>query len=104
MWELSSGSIYLRLFSPTLYTDILSEYEGRHSHSIEEIEKDLNRSLPEYRGFQNDEGIGRLRRVLGAYSWRNEEVGYCQAMNIVTAALLMYVPSSGSLGQAIDAY
>ncbi|RPB09549.1 TBC-domain-containing protein [Morchella conica CCBAS932] len=91
MWELSSGSIYLRLFSPTLYTDILAEYEGRHSHSIEEIEKDLNRSLPEYRGFQNDEGIGRLRRVLGAYSWRNEEVGYCQAMNIVTAALLIYM-------------
>lgn len=91
MWELSSGSIYLRLFSPTLYTDILSEYEGRHSHSIEEIEKDLNRSLPEYRGFQNDIGISRLRRVLGAYSWRNEEVGYCQAMNIVTAALLIYM-------------
>ncbi|PUU79316.1 rab-GTPase-TBC domain-domain-containing protein [Tuber borchii] len=91
MWELSSGSIYLRLFNPTMYRDILQEYDGRHSHSIEEIEKDLNRSLPEYRGFQDDEGISRLRRVLGAYSWRNEEVGYCQAMNIVTAALLIYM-------------
>ena len=87
---MTSGSLYLRLFNPTLYTDTLREFEGRHSLSLDEIEKDLNRSLPEYAGFQSEEGICRLRRVLGAYSWRNEEVGYCQAMNIVTAALLMY--------------
>ncbi|KAF8463866.1 rab-GTPase-TBC domain-containing protein [Kalaharituber pfeilii] len=91
IWELTSGSLYLRLFNPTLYTDTLKEFEGRHSLSLDEIEKDLNRSLPEYAGFQSEEGIGRLRRVLGAYSWRNEEVGYCQAMNIVTAALLIYM-------------
>ncbi|CCX14986.1 rab-GTPase-TBC domain-containing protein [Pyronema domesticum] len=91
IWELTSGSLYLRLFNPTLYKDTIQEFEGRHSLSIDEIEKDLNRSLPEYRGFQSEEGIGRLRRVLGAYSWVNEEVGYCQAMNIVTAALLIYM-------------
>lgn len=91
IWELTSGSLYLRLFQPTLYTDTLTQYSGRHSLSIDEIEKDLNRSLPEYPGFQSEEGIGRLRRVLGAYSWRNPDVGYCQAMNIVVAALLMCV-------------
>jgi len=94
MWELTSGSLYLRLFNPTLYKDTIEQFEGRHSLSIDEIEKDLNRSLPEYRGFQSEEGIGRLRRVLGAYSWVNEEVGYCQAMNIVMAALLMWVSGS----------
>lgn len=77
--------------APTLYTDTLSKFSGRESLAIDEIEKDLNRSLPEYAGFQGDEGIGRLRRVLTAYSWINEEIGYCQAMNIVVAALLMYV-------------
>ncbi|KAK2791649.1 hypothetical protein FQN51_002149 [Onygenales sp. PD_10] len=90
IWELTSGSFYVRLRSPKLYTETLSKFSGRESLAIDEIEKDLNRSLPEYPGFQSEEGIGRLRRVLTAYSWINEEIGYCQAMNIVVAALLIY--------------
>lgn len=73
-----------------MYTETLSKFFGQESLAIDEIEKDLNRSLPEYPGFQSEEGIGRLRRVLTAYSWINAEIGYCQAMNIVVAALLMY--------------
>jgi TBC1 domain family member 8/9 len=91
MWELTSGSMYLRLENPMLYADTLAKFSGQESLAIDEIEKDLNRSLPEYPGFQSEEGIGRLRRVLTAYSWVNTEVGYCQAMNIVVAALLIYM-------------
>ncbi|KAI4175367.1 MAG: hypothetical protein LQ343_001742 [Gyalolechia ehrenbergii] len=91
LWELTSGSLFLRLQKPSLYTDTLAKFNGRASLAIDEIEKDLNRSLPEYAGFQSEEGIGRLRRVLTAYSWVNEEVGYCQAMNIVVAALLIFM-------------
>ncbi|KAL8735080.1 MAG: hypothetical protein Q9181_002938 [Wetmoreana brouardii] len=91
LWELTSGSLFARLQKPNLYTDTLAKFHGRASLAIDEIEKDLNRSLPEYAGFQSDEGIGRLRRVLTAYSWVNEEVGYCQAMNIVVAAILIYM-------------
>jgi hypothetical protein len=91
IWELASGSFFLRLEKPKLYTETLAKFSGRESLAIDEIEKDLNRSLPEYPGFQSEEGIGRLRRVLTAYSWTNESVGYCQAMNIVVAALLMCV-------------
>jgi len=94
IWELTSGSFFLRLQKPKLYQETLVKHEGEGSLAIDEIEKDLNRSLPEYAGFQSQEGIGRLRRVLTAYSWTNEEVGYCQAMNIVVAALLMYVRST----------
>ncbi|KAI9695856.1 MAG: hypothetical protein M1836_005973 [Candelina mexicana] len=90
IWELTSGSLFLRLQNPKLYGNTLSKFSGKESLAIDEIEKDLNRSLPEYPGFQSEEGIGRLRRVLVAYSWTNEEVGYCQAMNIVVAALLMH--------------
>ncbi len=91
MWELTSGSLYLRLETPTLYTDTLDKFSGQESLAIDEIEKDLNRSLPEYPGFQSEDGINRLRRVLTAYSWINPDVGYCQAMNIVVAALLIYM-------------
>lgn len=90
IWELCSGSIYNRMQHQKLYQSLLDEYEGQTSLAIDEIEKDLNRSLPEYRAYQNEEGIGRLRRVLSAYAWKNPKVGYCQAMNIVTAALLIY--------------
>ncbi|KAJ5673089.1 hypothetical protein N7507_002216 [Penicillium longicatenatum] len=91
IWELSSGSLFLRVRSPKLYQETLNQFEGQDSLAIDEIEKDLNRSLPEYPGYQSEEGIGRLRRVLTAYSWTNAEIGYCQAMNIVVAALLIYM-------------
>ena len=90
VWEVCSGSFYTRLRNPKLYDRTLSKFMGKESLAIDEIEKDLNRSLPEYPGFQSDEGIERLRRVLTAYSWTNDEVGYCQAMNIVAAALLIF--------------
>lgn len=96
IWELTSGSLYLRLQKPKLYQETLNKHDGEGSLAIDEIEKDLNRSLPEYAGYQSDEGIERLRRVLTAYSWTNLEVGYCQAMNIVVAALLMYVGTSST--------
>ncbi|KAJ5221954.1 uncharacterized protein N7469_010841 [Penicillium citrinum] len=91
IWELTSGSLFLRIRSPKLYQETLAKFEGQESLAIDEIEKDLNRSLPEYPGFQSEEGISRLRRVLTAYSWTNAEIGYCQAMNIVVAALLIYM-------------
>jgi TBC1 domain family member 8/9 len=90
IWEVCSGSFYTRLRNPHMYEKTIAKYLGKESLAIDEIEKDLNRSLPEYPGFQSEEGIERLRRVLTAYSWTNEEVGYCQAMNIVAAALLIF--------------
>lgn len=90
LWEICAGSVHMRLASPKLYDSLLNEYKGRSSLAIEEIEKDLNRSLPEYSAYQSPEGIAALRRVLTVYSWKNPEVGYCQAMNIVAAALLIF--------------
>ncbi|GAB5586532.1 GTPase activating protein (GAP) [Umbelopsis nana] len=91
IWEMCSGSAYLRFYHQGEYDRILKEYEGSTSLSTEEIEKDLNRSLPEYAAYQSPEGINKLRRVLTAYSWKNPALGYCQAMNIVCSALLIYM-------------
>ncbi|KAI8990953.1 rab-GTPase-TBC domain-containing protein [Mycotypha africana] len=90
IWEVSSGAMYLRFANQGVYQEILAKYKDQKSTSTEEIEKDLNRSLPEYPGYQTSEGINRLRRVLTAYAWKNPELGYCQAMNIVVSALLIY--------------
>ncbi|KAJ7709020.1 rab-GTPase-TBC domain-containing protein [Mycena rosella] len=91
MWETLSGSVYLRFSNPGYYEELLEKNTGRTTTSTEDIEKDLHRSLPEYAGYQSEEGISALRRVLQAYSFKNPELGYCQAMNILAAAILIYM-------------
>ncbi|CAG8533205.1 11288_t:CDS:2 [Paraglomus occultum] len=91
IWELCSGAMYLRYTNNGLYEKLHEDNVGKVSLSTEEIEKDLNRSLPEYPAYQTPEGINTLRRVLTAYSWKDPELGYCQAMNIVASALLIYM-------------
>ncbi|GFZ47757.1 GTPase-activating protein GYP2 [Saitozyma sp. JCM 24511] len=88
LWEVMSGSVYLRFANPETYSLLLSQNAGKSSQSTDEIEKDLNRSLPEYKAYQTDEGLAKLRRVLVAYSFRNPELGYCQALNIVVAGYM----------------
>ncbi|WAR01695.1 TBCD9-like protein, partial [Mya arenaria] len=70
MWMLFSGAINEMATNPGYYANLVS--------------------LPEHPAFQSDLGIGALRRVLTAYAWRNPNIGYCQAMNIVTSVLLLY--------------
>jgi hypothetical protein len=50
IWEVTSGAIHLRTANSGEYERILAAHEGKTSLSTEEIEKDLNRSLPEYPG------------------------------------------------------
>lgn len=91
IWELTSGSIYYRFENEGEYKMLLDFNKNNTSAAIDDIEKDLNRSLPEYAAYQTPEGIDKLRRVLTAYSWKVPEVGYCQGMNILTAALLIFM-------------
>ncbi|KPV78640.1 uncharacterized protein RHOBADRAFT_33366 [Rhodotorula graminis WP1] len=91
IWELTCGSMFLRLGNPGRYAQILRDHEGRRSSSTDDIEKDLHRSLPEYPAYQDEKGIDTMRRVLTAYSWSNPALGYCQAMNLVTASFLIYM-------------
>jgi hypothetical protein len=55
------------------------------------IEVDLNRTFPRNRMFMEESGRAILKRVLRAYSFLDDEVGYCQGMAFVAAVLLIYL-------------
>ncbi|KAG8927397.1 hypothetical protein FRC02_008235 [Tulasnella sp. 418] len=89
MWFECSGA--LELMEPGVYQELLAQNEGKEGNTtLNEIEKDVSRTMPLNVFFGGDGvGVGKLRRVLQAYSWRNPSVGYCQGMNLIASTLLL---------------
>src|SRR5690606_35908326 len=82
VWMYLSGALNLMLSSPrNYYYDIIHKNENQETVAIQDIERDLHRSLPEHQYFKTEEGRTALRRVLTAFSWHNPSIGYCQSMN-----------------------
>lgn len=91
LWQALSGSIPYSLACNIRYAELCERVFDMPSVARTDIEKDIFRSFPTHKYFaQGAEGSASLRRVLISYSWHNAAVGYCQAMNIVTALLLLY--------------
>ena len=65
--------------------------------AIKDIEKDVFRTFPDHSMFDVDgTGIQQLRRILLAYSVWNPAVGYCQGLNFMAAALLLFLGEEDS--------
>lgn len=90
VWLVFSGAYNDMVTNMGHYSYLVDQAVVKKCHSNEEIERDLHRSLPEHPAFHEDVGIGALRRVLCAYAYRNPQIGYCQAMNMVASVLLLY--------------
>lgn len=91
IWAECSGASALRV--PGYYEDLVSN--GVDDPDIlAQIQMDINRTLTDNVFFRKGPGVAKLNEVLLAYSRRNPEVGYCQGMNLITASLLLIMPSA----------
>ncbi|KAF4630492.1 hypothetical protein G7Y89_g7647 [Cudoniella acicularis] len=93
IWAECSGATALRI--PGYYDDLVAHREGEDDPAIvAQIQMDINRTLTDNIFFRKGPGVAKLNEVLLAYSRRNAEVGYCQGMNLITACLLLIMPTA----------
>jgi hypothetical protein len=93
IWAECSGATTLRV--PGYYEDLVAHREGEDDPAIvAQIRMDINRTLTDNIFFRKGPGVAKLNEVLLAYSRRNAEVGYCQGMNLITACLLLIMPTA----------
>lgn len=91
IWAECSGATALRV--PGYYEDLVAS-ETDDPVIVSQIEMDIHRTLTDNVFFRKGPGVTKLKEVLLAYSRRNPQVGYCQGMNLITASLLLVMPTA----------
>ena len=92
IWAECSGASALRV--PGYYDELVSHGGGDDPEIEMQIQMDINRTMTDNIYFRSGPGVGKLHEVLLAYSRRNPDVGYCQGMNLITASLLLIMPTA----------
>eukprot|EP01105_Mastigella_eilhardi_P015692 TRINITY_DN3592_c0_g1_i11.p1 TRINITY_DN3592_c0_g1~~TRINITY_DN3592_c0_g1_i11.p1 ORF type:complete len:703 (+),score=152.68 TRINITY_DN3592_c0_g1_i11:442-2550(+) len=90
LWQTLSGAIYLRETWPDKVAELSDE-------EVNEIERDVLRSMPEHPLYKSREGQNALRTILIEYARANPEIGYCQSMNMIAALFLLYMNGQQAL-------
>jgi hypothetical protein len=61
--------------------------------TVDEIERDINRTFPGHDFFQKGFGGQQsLRKILRSYAAFDPDIGYCQGMGFIAAMFLIYLP------------
>jgi small G protein signaling modulator 3 len=93
IWAECSGAAARRI--PGYYDDLVAQTgQDDDPQIVAQIQMDINRTLTDNIFFRKGPGVAKLNEVLLAYSRRNAEVGYCQGMNLITACLLLIMPTA----------
>ncbi|KAI1816607.1 TBC domain protein [Poronia punctata] len=93
IWAECSGALSIRV--PGYYESLVSRSDKDDDPIVvSQIDMDINRTLTDNIFFRRGPGVAKLSEVLRAYARRNPEVGYCQGMNLITANLLLIMPST----------
>ena len=91
IWAECSGATALRV--PGHYDDLVAS-KTEDPDIVSQIQVDIHRTLTDNVFFRKGPGVSKLNEVLLAYSRRNPQVGYCQGMNLITASLLLVMPTA----------
>lgn len=91
IWAECSGATALRV--PGYYDDLVAS-KTDDPVIVSQIQMDIHRTLTDNVFFRKGPGVTKLNEVLLAYSRRNPQVGYCQGMNLITASLLLVMPTA----------
>eukprot|EP00210_Caulerpa_lentillifera_P008110 g7744.t1 len=70
-------------------------------NDVEAIEKDLDRTFPNFELFTIRNGQQSMKSILHAYAAYDPEVGYCQGMNFLVGLLLFYLPQEEDAFEAL---
>lgn len=82
---------------------ILEQYRlliSKESPQDDVIQRDVHRTFPAHDFFKDAGGSGQesLYRIGKAYSLYDQEVGYCQGLSFLAAALLLHMPEEQAFG------
>ena len=91
-WFIGSGAKREMLNFPDYYNNILNNYPDYIPSLYEQtIDKDITRTFPDEKFFQNKENLNKLRNILLAFSRRNSSLGYTQGFNLIVGRILEIV-------------